>query len=422
MLNHQSWPGSSGGAAVHLPPLAIDPIHVLIVDDEPSLLSELVESFENAGFIADTASSVDAAIAALSADTMGSILTILTDIRMPGHGGLALAEYVHQVLPQERAVEVVVMTGHGNFELAVGALRAHAFDFVNKPMRTADLVTIIRRAAMAAQQRRAVALRSMMAAIETRRADDRAAIAPCQDALLLEHAAVNEIGLEMVARLVEQRDPDTGHHIQRTQAYVDLLITCLRQHPAYALLLANEAYCRAVVKAAPLHDLGKIGIPDSILLKPGRLTPDEFAIMKTHAASGARTIESAMSRMDLAAEDDRARYEGVQLFLKVAAEIALSHHEKWDGSGYPHGLAGDAIPLTGRIMALADVFDALLSERPYKSAMPDGDALEIIRQGRGAHFDPVMTDVFLEHQDGFLQIKRFFDTAPAPAHWPLTFS
>ena len=167
-----------------------------------------------------------------------------------------------------------------------------------------------------------------------------------------------------------------------------------------------------VVKAAPLHDLGKVGIPDAILLKPGRLTPEEFEIMKTHAAIGAAAISQAM-RDAMAAADESlaAQASGAFAFLEVAREIALSHHEKWDGSGYPAGLAGDTIPAAGRLMALADVFDALTCTRVYKKPMPIDQASQIITDGRGTHFDPDVVDAYLACRERFAEIAtRFADS------------
>jgi len=149
-------------------------------------------------------------------------------------------------------------------------------------------------------------------------------------------------------------------------------------------------------KSSPLHDVGKVGVPDSILLKPGPLTPAEFEEMKKHTLYGAEALAKAESASGIT--DDTS-------FLKTAREIALTHHEKWDGTGYPNGLAGENIPLSGRLMALADVYDALISERVYKKAMSHETAVSIIRNGRGTHFDPVIVDVFEALEDTFLAIN-----------------
>jgi putative two-component system response regulator len=240
-----------------------------------------------------------------------------------------------------------------------------------------------------------------------------------------ENLLVQDLSLRALACLAEARDTDTGHHILRTQAYVEILARQLERHERFAHALA-AGRLKMVVKAAPLHDLGKVGIPDAILLKPGRLTPQEFDIMKTHAAIGADAISKAMQDALATADDNMAaQASGAFAFLQVAREIALTHHEKWDGSGYPAGLTGDAIPAAGRLMALADVFDALTCKRIYKEPMPIDQATQIIAEGRGTHFDPDVVDAYLACRERFAEIATCFHDAtpadamadqPAPAH------
>ncbi|MEL6752261.1 MAG: HD domain-containing phosphohydrolase, partial [Pseudomonadota bacterium] len=190
--------------------------------------------------------------------------------------------------------------------------------------------------------------------------------------------------------LATRRDNETGQHLQRTQAYVGVL--------ARAMDEVSEHEAALMEQAAPLHDIGKVGIPDAILLKPGKLDDDEFAIMKTHSEIGAQALAEA---------EERA---GGSALLSVAREIAQTHHEKWDGSGYPVGLSGEDIPLSGRIMALADVYDALRAKRPYKEPMDHTKACEIIVQGNGRHFDPAVVKVFLENSTQLAEIaERFAD-------------
>ena len=180
----------------------------------------------------------------------------------------------------------------------------------------------------------------------------------------------------------------------------------LARQPEHAAQLP-PATIEAYAKAAPLHDIGKVGIPDHILLKPGKLTPDEWEVMKTHSQIGADAISRAIGQ--------EAAPEAVG-FLHTAIDIARHHHERWDGSGYPCGLQGEAIPLSARMMALADVFDALISARSYKPAMPQAQAEAIILQGRGTHFDPAVVDAYLRQRDAFAAIAaRFADPIEAPA-------
>ena len=215
---------------------------------------------------------------------------------------------------------------------------------------------------------------------------------------LAENQLVQDISIRALAHLAEIRDPETGNHLRRTQGYVRILALHLRDHPRFDVLRGHSAI-EILVKSAPLHDIGKVGIPDSILLKPGKLTGEEWTIMKTHARLGCEAIEQA--------ERDA---EGPVAFLTVANQIALYHHEKWDGSGYPEGLAGEAIPVAARLMALADVFDALISRRAYKEPLPLDKAIRIIEEGRGSHFDPDIVDAFLVLRDEFAAIaQRYAD-------------
>ncbi|MCW8922049.1 MAG: HD domain-containing protein [Gammaproteobacteria bacterium] len=202
-----------------------------------------------------------------------------------------------------------------------------------------------------------------------------------------------------LASLAETRDNETGAHILRTQHYVKALAIALRGHPKFEAIFDDESI-EQLHKSAPLHDIGKVGIPDAILLKPGKLDEDEFEIMKTHAQLGSDALKMAEAEL------------GDSSFLRFAREIAASHHEKWDGSGYPAGLAGESIPVSGRLMAVADVYDALISKRVYKPAFDHDRAMEIIKQGRGVHFDPDIVDALFSIEDEVKAIAaRYSDAA-----------
>lgn len=198
-----------------------------------------------------------------------------------------------------------------------------------------------------------------------------------------------------ISSLAETRDNETGAHILRTQEYVRVLGEYLQSLPKYHDTLTDDELT-LIYKSAPLHDIGKVGIPDSILLKPGKLTDSEFDIMKAHPLIGRQALEKAEEQT------------GPLPFLFYAKEISESHHEKWDGSGYPYGLVGDAIPLSGRLMALADVYDALPTQRVYKPAFSHEKAKSIILDGRGSHFDPELVDAFLELEDVFIDIAQSY--------------
>jgi len=205
-----------------------------------------------------------------------------------------------------------------------------------------------------------------------------------------------DVSILTLASLAETRDNETGAHILRTQRYVKALALQLKDHPGFAAVLGPENNIELLYKSAPLHDIGKVGIPDAILLKPGKLTPEEMHVMKSHAALGAQSLAIAEHEL------------GSNSFLHFAKEIAQTHHEKWDGSGYPKGLAGTAIPVSGRLMALADVYDALISKRVYKEAFSHEMARSIIVEGRGAHFDPDVIDAFLAVEVEFIRIAANF--------------
>ena len=210
---------------------------------------------------------------------------------------------------------------------------------------------------------------------------------------------VHDATIVAFTSLAETRDSETGMHLRRTQQYVQRLALSLRNHPRFAAEL-DEAGIRLLYKSAPMHDIGKVAIPDHILDKTEKLTADEFEIMKTHTTHGRDAIVAAESGLG---EDND--------FLGAAREIAYGHHEKWDGSGYPQGLAGEDIPLFARIMAVADVYDALISRRAYKAGMPHAKAADIIRAGRGTHFDPDICDHFFRVEEEFSVIAARFNGA-----------
>ena len=217
-----------------------------------------------------------------------------------------------------------------------------------------------------------------------------------------ELAATQDATILSMATLAETRDKETGNHIRRTQRYVKILATVLREHPRYRDQLDDQTI-DLLFKSAPLHDIGKVGVPDEILLKPGKLTPDEYEEMKMHPSYGHDAI--------LATEKVLATSgfsTGAASFLRIAREIAFSHHEKWDGTGYPRKIKGEEIPLSARLMALADVYDALVSKRVYKAGFTHEDAVAEIVAGRGTQFDPDVVDAFLAAEETFREISESY--------------
>jgi len=209
---------------------------------------------------------------------------------------------------------------------------------------------------------------------------------------MADNVIIQDVTIRALAHLAETRDTETGNHLIRTQGYIQALALELQNHPRFKDFLTAKNI-QNMIKSAPLHDIGKVGIPDSILLKPGKLDAEEWEIMKTHSYLGFHAIE-------LAEQDAERPLE----FLNIAKDISLYHHEKWDGSGYPDGVSGDAIPIAARLMALADVFDALVSERSYKPGYPVQQAIQIIQEGRSTFFDSDVVDAFMACQKEFITI------------------
>jgi response regulator RpfG family c-di-GMP phosphodiesterase len=213
-----------------------------------------------------------------------------------------------------------------------------------------------------------------------------------------EVSQIRDVTIIAMATLAETRDNETGNHLRRTQTYIRVLADKLRSHPRFVDYL-NDETIESLYKLAPLHDIGKVGIPDHILRKQGKLTPEEYDIMKTHPTLGGDALAAAEASLPVP-----------NRFLHIGREIAAGHHEKWDGSGYPLGLEGDDIPISARLMALADVYDALICKRVYKKAFSHAEAVTFIRDGRGTHFDPDVVDAFLSIEDEFAQIaERYSD-------------
>jgi len=318
---------------------------------------------------------------------------ILLDVMMPEMDGHA----VLKVLRQDSAlrnIPVIFVTAMNADEDEEYGLQLGAVDYVTKPVRPAILQARIRTHLELKQSRDWLADQNGYLESEIRRR-------------MHENELIKDISLNALAALAEKRDNETGNHLRRTQAYVETLVRHLQDHPDFRDQLGSFQQT-LIAKAAPLHDIGKVGIPDAILLKPGKLSADEFAIMKQHSQIGADALGEAIERvLAREKEEDVLQAKSSPLaFLEVARQIALFHHEKWDGSGYPQGLSGDAIPLPGRLMAIADVFDALSCERHYKPPFPPEKVCAILREGRGSHFDPRLVDAFFELESIFFDIAQ----------------
>ncbi|MEI6558113.1 MAG: HD domain-containing phosphohydrolase [Rhodospirillaceae bacterium] len=348
---------------------------ILIVDDAPenlTVLSELLQPF----YRVRAATSGEKALRIVRTPPRPDL--ILLDVMMAGMDGYQVFERL-RAEPATADIPVIFVTAMGSTEAEMHGLEVGAADYITKPVVPPIVLARIR--TQLDLKRARDWLRGQNLWLEAEVAGRMA-----------ENDMIQAVSIRALAHLAEIRDPETGNHILRTQGYVLQLAEGLRGLPRFASIL-SERYIRLLARSAPLHDIGKVGIPDAILRKAGPLTPPEWAIMRTHARLGSDAI-------DLAERDA----EGSVEFLALAKEIARWHHEKWDGSGYPDGLAGEAIPLSARIMALADVFDALIMDRVYKAAIPYRDARAVIEAGRGRHFDPDMVDVFLSGFSHFCNI------------------
>lgn len=356
---------------------------ILLVDDAPENLATLGALLSDDYRVRVARSGFDA----LSSIEDGVPDLILLDIVMPQLDGFEVLRLLRQREKTKDTPVIFVSARSGPYDEEFG-LALGAADYVTKPFQPAVVRARVRTQLLAKQARDGLRGENLNLSGELRRRVE-------------ENDTIQQAGLLALAHLAETRDPETGNHLLRTQAYVSMLAQQLSLAPGFATALSAE-YRRLLVRSAPLHDIGKVGIPDAVLLKPGKLTAEEFEVMKTHSVLGARALE-------------RAEQESIApvAFLSVAKQVARWHHERWDGSGYPDGLAGEAIPLCARIMAVADVFDALVSRRVYKEAMPVAHAVEVILAGRGTQFDPAVTDVFETLIDRFIEVARHFADDPS---------
>lgn len=309
---------------------------------------------------------------------------ILLDVMMPGIDGYTVLKKL-QESPETRHIPVILLTALADAGCEEQGLQLGAVDYIIKPIKPAVLLARVSTQLDAQQARNW--LKNQNAALEAEISRRMA-----------ENDITQQVSIRALAHLAEIRDPETGNHILRTQNYVQLLALKLQNHPRFADTLSKR-YIDLLSRSAPLHDIGKVGIPDHILLKPDSLDAHEWAIMKTHTTLGSQAIELAERDIEHPVE-----------FLTLAKEIARWHHERWNGSGYPDGLIGDAIPVSARLMALADVFDALICRRVYKQALPFEEARLMIKSGSGQHFDPDIVQAFLDHFTEFTAIaERYLD-------------
>lgn len=358
------------------------PERVLVVDDEPGVRRYLLRAVEGRGCSAE---SVDSAVAALERVSSGQFAVVLADVRMPVHNGIWLLRRIKET---ELDVAVVMVTGESEVHTAVDCLTHGAANYVIKPANPDVLAHAVK---MCLENRRLqIESRAYRGDLERMVFERTERLEQALIALKRSNAALEGAHRESIYRLAtaaEFRDEDTGNHIRRMGLFCHVLAEALGVDPEFLSLIRL---------AGLMHDVGKIGVHDAILLKPGRLTEGERREISTHTVIGARILSESNSPL-----------------FRMAEEIALSHHEHYDGTGYPAGLKGDDIPLSGRIAAVADVFDALTSHRVYRAAFSVDEAVNMIREGSGSHFDPRVVQAFEQNLDCIVETRTRYADGPS---------
>ena len=361
---------------------------ILVVDDTPDNIDLLCAVLEDE-YRTKVAVNGERALKIANGESKPDL--ILLDIMMPGMSGYEVCKAL-KANPDTRDIPVIFVTAMSEVVDEQLGLGLGAADYITKPISAPIVLARIK--TQLSMKRVHDFLRDHNQFLETE-----------IERRTREIVALQDVTIHTMASLAETRDSETGNHIRRTAYYVKTLAEKLRSNPRFSEFLTDKNI-ELLFKSAPLHDIGKVGIPDRILLKPGRFEPHEMEIMKTHTTLGRDAITAAERELGITVD-----------FLKFAKEIAYGHQEKWDGSGYPEGLAGEAIPISARLMAVADVYDALISRRVYKDGMSHEAAVKIITDGRGQHFDPDIVDAFLALQQEFVDIaKRYADTDQDMAH------
>lgn len=354
---------------------------ILIVDDSPDNLSLM------AGLLINhyTVKTAIAGSQVMKIAITEQPCVILLDIMMPDVDGYEVCRRL-KADSLTSQIPVIFLTSKTDRESEQLGMTVGAVDYITRPVTPAILLSRVKAHFMVAASAKTMRINNEYLEFEVSKRTRQM-------------AALQNVTILALASLAETRDSETGNHLKRTQHYVELLCKYLRTQPRFHDFLSPQRI-QFMIQCAPLHDIGKVGIPDRILLKPGRYSAAEFEIMKAHPTLGRDAIAKAQAN---APQDGE--------FFEIAKQLIYSHHEKWDGSGYPQGLAGEAIPVPARLMALADVYDALICQRVYKASMPHERAVDIIVEGRGQHFDPAVVDAFLALGDEFQAVAaRFADS------------
>ncbi|MFQ5526799.1 MAG: HD-GYP domain-containing protein [Thermoanaerobaculia bacterium] len=357
------------------PPAPEEPDHILVVDDDDGIRELLVGQIKAVGHPCRSAVSGEEALDLAIVEPRPAL--VVSDVQMPGLSGIELLQQLKQLDP---LLQVVMVSGHHDMAVVRQALRDGAYDYLIKPFELEELANTVARALEhhhLLKQNEAYRLNlEKMVESQTR-----------------EILETRDLSLITLAKLAESRDNDTGLHLERMAEYSRRLAIEVARAGSYGDLL-DEEFIHQLYRSSPLHDIGKVGIPDAILLKPKSLTKAELEVMQQHTTIGGDTLRSVIET-----------HQG-HTFLMMAMEICYSHHERWDGKGYPNGLAESKIPIAARIVTLADAYDAITSQRPYKKAYDHQEAIRRITVDRGLHFDPVLVDAFLECHQDFENIKN----------------
>lgn len=359
---------------------------ILIVDDEPPnrlILEDLLAEH----YLVHALNNGRQALDYLMADGQADL--ILLDVMMPEMDGFEACRRIKEEAGLQD-IPVLFLTSLDNVADEERGLSLGAADFIHKPFSRSIVLARIRNHLELARARRRLSDRNVE--LEHLVAERTREVLHEKEQVI----AIQDVVITALCALAEIRDNETGNHIRRTQRYIQSLANRLSDHPRFRAELSNKTI-ELLFKTAPLHDIGKVGIPDAILQKPGKLTADEWVIMKRHAEYGRDAIAQAEGNVGQSTD-----------FLRFARDIAYCHHEKWDGSGYPLGLSGESIPLPARLMAVADVYDALISVRVYKPAYSHDQAVRMIIDGRGTHFDPDIADALFDVKGDFQTIAMSY--------------
>lgn len=347
---------------------------ILTVDDDPVTLN-LILTILKSDYTVIPFSSGDETLRYLKNHTAD---LILLDCRMPGLSGFEVLEIIRSN-ENVRDIPVIFLTGSLDEGDEIMALDRGAADYILKPIKPESL---LRRVQL---QLELAAHRGHLETLVKNKTEELE-----QSNMKLAHR--EKLTMELLAKAGDMRDHETGEHISRTMRYMEIILEDLIANPICGYEMTEEK-ALDIIEASQLHDIGKLAMPDRVLRKPGKLTPEEFEVIKRHPIAGKEILEEAVNKTP---DDQR---------LRESLNIAYGHHEKWDGSGYPLGLEGDSIPLSARVAAIADVFDALTSDRPYKEAFPSGKALDIIYGDSGAHFDPYLVSIVKRHEEQFVSVN-----------------